>query len=139
MLGNSKELEKKKNFEKMTNEENIIYFFISEFGLNFIMILILLIIFISPQYHSAKTFTSKISNKIFDSNYSLKILINTTDLHITLNKPKRLDGSSIFVASLLEYKPDSFLMTGDIVDNWLGKHNMVGCKMKKIGKYITNL
>ena len=49
MLGNSKELEKMKNFEK-TNEENIIYFFISEFGLIFIMVLILLILFISPQY-----------------------------------------------------------------------------------------
>ena len=126
MLGNSKELEKMKNLEKMTNKENIIYFFISEFGLIFIMVLILLILFISPQYDSAKTFTSKISNKIFDSNYSPKILIHTTDLHITLNKPRRLDGSTIFVTSLLEYKPDSFLMTGDIVDNWLGKNNMVG-------------
>ena len=126
MLENSKELEKMKNFEKMTNKENIIYFFISEFGLIFIMVFILLIIFISPQYHSAKTFTSKISNKIFDSNYSPKIFIHTTDLHITLNKPRRLDGSTIFVTSLLEYKPDSFLMTGDIVDNWLGKNNMVG-------------
>ena len=126
VIENSKELEKFKNFGINTNEINIIYFFISEFGLIFIMGLILLIIYLSPQYHSAKTFTSKNSNTIFDSNYSPKILIHTTDLHITYIKPSRLDGSTIFLASLLEYKPDSFLMTGDIVDNWLGKNNMVG-------------
>ena len=83
---------------------NNIYFFISEFGLIFIMGLILLIIYLSPQYHSAKIFTSKNSNTIFDSNYSPKILIHTTDLHITYIKPSRLDGSTIFLASLLEYK-----------------------------------
>ena len=126
MFENSKELEKLKNLEIIKNEINIIYFFISEFGLVFIMGLILLIIYLSPQYHPAKTFTSKISNKIFDSNYLPKILIHTTDLHITRNKQNRLDGSTIFVTSLLEYKSDSFLMTGDIVDNWLGKRNSVG-------------
>ena len=131
MFENSKELENSNNFENNTNKINIIYFFISEFGLIFIMGLILLIIYLCPQYHSAKTFTSKYYNKIFDINYSPKIFIHTTDLHITLNKPERLDGSSIFVASLLEYKPDSFLMTGDLVDNWLGKQSTVGGQNKE--------
>ena len=74
MFENSKEIEKLKNFETNTNEINIIYFFISEFGLLFIIGLILLIIYLLPQYHSAKTFTSKHSEKLFDPNYSPKIL-----------------------------------------------------------------
>ena len=41
-------------------------------------------------------------------------------------KPRSSDGLTIFLTSLLEYKPDSFLMAGEIVDNWLGKHNILG-------------
>ena len=104
---------------------NIIFFFISEFGLILILVIILFIFLISPQYHSAKTFISKISNP-FDSDYIPKIFIHTTDIHITLNNVKKLDGSSIFLSSLYEYKPDFFITTGDIVDNFIGKNHKMG-------------
>ena len=114
------------NLELNDCKISTIYFLISEFGLIFVLGFILLIIYLSPQYHPAKTFTSKNSNKIFDSNYIPKIFIHTTDIHITLNKPTKLDGSQIFMTSLLEYKPDSFLLTGDIVDNFIGKNKKMG-------------
>jgi len=107
------------------NKANIILFFISELSLLFIFGLFLLIIYFIPQYHSAKIFTSK-SAKVFNSNYIPKIFIHTTDLHISSKKQSLLDGSSIFLTSLYEYNPNLFLMTGDIVDNYIGKLNKVG-------------
>ena len=83
-----------------------------------ILVIILFIFLISPQYHSAKTFISKISNP-FDSDYIPKIFIHTTDIHITLNNVKKLDGSSIFLSSLYEYKPDFFI-------NFIGKNHKMG-------------
>jgi len=107
------------------NKVNTIYFFISELGLLFIFGLFLLILYLIPQYHSAKTFTSK-NYILFNSNYIPKIFIHTTDIHISSKKQRLVDGSSIFLSSLYEYKPDFFLMTGDIVDNYIGKLNKVG-------------
>ena len=108
-----------------TFKPNILFFFISEFGFILILVIILFIFLISPQYHSAKTFISKISDH-FDSDYIPKIFIHTTDIHITLNNVKKLDGSSIFLTSLYEYKPDFFITTGDIVDNFIGKNHKMG-------------
>ena len=114
---------KKSNEPK--NNANTIYFFLSELGLIFIVGIIIVILFFIPQYHSAKTFTSK-SVDIFNSNYIPKIFIHTTDIHISAKKHHLVDGSTIFLTSLYEYKPDSFIMTGDIVDNFIGKLNTVG-------------
>jgi len=114
------------NILKETNKVNIILFFISEFGFIFILGLILLLFYLIPQYHPAKVFKSKTQNQGFDSAYTPQIFIHTTDIHITLNKPKNLDGSSIFFTSLYEYKPDFFLMTGDIIDNFVGNPKKVG-------------
>lgn len=108
-----------------TNKVHTIYFFLSELSLFFIFGLFLLILYLIPQYHSAKTFTSK-DSIIFNSNYIPKIFIHTTDIHISSKKQNLVDGSSIFLNSLYEYKPDFFLMTGDIVDNYIGKLNKVG-------------
>ena len=83
-------------------------------------------LYIIPQYHPAKEFISKTQNQGFDPTYTPQIFIHTTDIHITLNKPKNLDGSSIFFTSLYEYKPDFFLMTGDIIDNFVGNPKKVG-------------
>ena len=107
----------------INNEDEIktLYFFITQIGFIFILLFILLIVYLSPQYHPSKTYTSKKSRKIFDPNYTPKIFIHTTDIHISLSNKKKLDGSSIFITSVVEYKPDCFLTTGDLVDNFINK------------------
>ena len=97
-----------KNKKKEDNKFKIIYFFITEFGFILLLGLILLLLFAIPKYHSAKIFTSKNSNILFDSNYNPKIFIHITDIHISQSKLHRLDGSSIFFISLIQYKPDFF-------------------------------
>ena len=114
------------NIPQKPHQIKIISFFLSEFGFVFILGFILLLLFIIPQYHSAKVFTSKTQNQGFDSTYTPKIFIHTTDIHITLNRPKKLDGTFIFLTSLYEYKPDFFLMTGDILDNYIGNSKNTG-------------
>jgi len=111
---------------KVNNKVNIILFFISEFGFIFILVFILLLLLLIPQYHPAKVFKSKTQNQGFDSEYIPQIFIHTTDIHVTLNKPQKVDGSSIFFTSLYEYKPDFFLMTGDIINNFVGNPKKVG-------------
>ena len=108
------------------NKIKIIYFFITEFGFIFILGIILLLLYVIPEYHSAKTFTSKISNLSFNSNYNPKIFIHITDIHISQSKSYRLDGSSIFLISLIQYKPDFFISTGDLVDNFQGRPEKLG-------------
>ena len=98
----------------------LLAFFISEYGFILIIIFLLLIFLCFPKYHKPKTFISKKSN-IFNSHYVPKIFLHLTDLHITLNRPNKLDGSLIFLNSILKYNADLILMTGDIVDNFEGK------------------
>ena len=81
---------------EIKNEINRIYFFISEFGFILILGFILIIIYLSPQYHPAKTFTSKKSKALFNSDYTPKIFIHTTDIHVSVSVVKRLDGTLIF-------------------------------------------
>ena len=126
MQESSQDMNNLDNILKETYKANIILFFISEFGFIFILGFILLLLYIIPQYHPSKEFTSKTQNLGFDSTYTPQIFIHTTDIHITLNKPKNVDGSSIFLTSLYEYKPDFFLMTGDIIDNFVGNPKKVG-------------
>ena len=95
----------------------IIQFFISEFGFIFLMLFSLFLVYVIPEYHSKKVFTSKkIPNFTFTEDPI--ILIHTTDLHMSITDMHRTDGSSIFLVSLCEYKPDLFLLTGDYVDNF---------------------
>ena len=108
------------------NTIKIIYFFITEFGFIFILGIILLLLYLIPEYHSAKTFTSKNSNLLFNSNYNPKIFIHITDIHISKSKSQRLDGSLIFLISLIQYKPDFFISTGDLVDNFQGRPEKLG-------------
>ena len=94
-----------------------IQFFISEFGFIFLMLFSLFLVYVIPEYHSKKVFTSKkIPNFTFTEDPI--ILIHTTDLHMSITDMHRTDGSSIFLVSLCEYKPDLFLLTGDYVDNF---------------------
>ena len=124
------ENEELKKFIIKQNKIKTLEFFISEFGFLIPFILILFILFIIPDYHSAKTFTSKISSP-FNPNYNPKIFIHTTDIHCSLSFPERLDSSTIFLKSLFEYNPDLFLLTGDYVDNFRKRYIKFGGQRKK--------
>ena len=101
----------------------IIQIFISEIGFIIVILFILLIVYLIPEYHPAKTIISKnISNFIF--NQDPIIMIHTTDIHISSTRMQRTDSSSIFIISLCEYNPDIFLMSGDYVDNIKKGENM---------------
>ena len=95
--------------------------------------LVLLIVYLIPEYHPAKIITSKNStNFIFDQDPI--IMIHTTDIHISTTRMERTDSSSIFIMSLCEYNPDIVLMTGDYVDNnkqgeKMGMQNLEDWKM----------
>ena len=115
IINQNSEASEKTKKEEIKNEINKIYFLISEFGFILMLGFILIIIYLSPQYHPAKTFTSKKSKALFNSDYTPKIFIHTTDIHVSVSVVKRLDGTLIFLTSLLEYKPDLFLMTGDLI------------------------
>ena len=86
---------------------NITQILLSEFGFILILGLILFLVYIIPQYHSKKIFTSK---QKLDYNNDPIIFIHTTDFHMSINKKERTDGSSIFMMSLIEYNPE-FILT----------------------------
>ena len=89
---------------------------LSELGFIILMGFTLLLIYVIPQYHSERIFTSK-NKSNFEFNNDPIILLHTTDIHISENRKQRTDGSSIFLMSLCEYNPDLVLLTGDYIDN----------------------
>ena len=89
---------------------------LSELGFIILMGFTLLLIYVIPQYHSERIFTSK-SILNFEFNKDPIILLHTTDIHMSVNRKERTDGSSIFLMSLCEYNPDLVLLTGDYTDN----------------------
>ena len=106
------------------NYIGIIQVLLSEFGFIFILGFILFIAYLIPEYHSKKIFTSK---KDLEFNHDPIIFIHTTDIHISINRKERTDGSSIFMMSLIEYNPNFFLLTGDYVDN-VKEGQYMGCQ-----------
>ena len=94
--------------------KSIIQVVLTQFGFILILALVLFISYLIPEYHSKKIFTSK--NGLEFTQDPL-IMIHLTDIHISVNKKERTDGSSILMMSLIEYNPDLFLLTGDLVDN----------------------
>ena len=95
---------------------NTIQILLSELGFIFLMFLTLLLLNIIPEYHKEKIFSSKnIEN--FEFTDDPIILIHTTDLHISTRNKEKIDGSTLFMMSLLKYNPDIILLTGDYVDN----------------------
>ena len=101
-------------------------FLISEFGIFFIIIFIVILFFNVPQYHPSKTFHSKNVNS-FNSNYEPKILFHLTDTHTNTNSDLTLkrNGSFKFLRSFINYKPDLILSTGDVVDNFINSSHFV--------------
>ena len=113
----------------------IIQFFLSEFGFIIVIGLIMILVSVIPQYHPSKIFTSK-NIPDFEFNKDPIILIHTTDLHMSITRKERTDGSSILLMSLCEYNPDLFLLTGDYVDNIkkgqkMGEQNIEDWKIYK--------
>jgi hypothetical protein len=102
-------------YKKNNNCFRIIQILLSEFGFLFLLLIIFFISYLIPQYHSPKIFTSK-NNLEFTQDPI--ILIHTTDIHISVNKEERTDGSTLLIMSLCEYNPDLVLLTGDYVDNF---------------------
>ena len=127
-----KEPSSNKNYKFASiNIKTLIQILISEFGFFIILGLILLISFLIPKYHKAKTFISKKYDDSvkFNPNLDPIILIHTTDLHLSAKYDYRTDGSSIFFLSLCQYKPDLMLLTGDYSNNVdendeMGKQNL---------------
>ena len=108
-------------YQKNNNCFRIIQILLSEFGFIFLLLIIFFISYLIPQYHSPKIFTSK-NNLEFTQDPI--ILIHTTDLHISVNKEERTDGSTLLMMSLCEYNPDLVLLTGDYVDNFKKNKNL---------------
>ena len=94
--------------------------FLAEFGFIIILLIIMLFLLI-PQYHPSKKYMSKIVNTTFDSNYKPKIFLHFSDILLSKGLSYKLDGSLLFLNSFLNYKPDLILFTGNIVDNYKGK------------------
>lgn len=106
-----------------TNQNiRIIPFFISEYGFFLTLLIIFYVSTFIQKYHSPKIFISK-KAKSFNSDYTPEIFLHISDIHLTNNNPLRLDGSLIFLNSVLNYNPDLILLTGDMVDNFKGKRN----------------
>ena len=84
--------------------ENIrkIPFFISEFGIFFIIVFTVILFFFFPQYHNPKIFRSK-EAKSFNPNYEPKILFHLTDTHTNTHRGSRLkkNGTIIFLNSFI--------------------------------------
>ena len=97
------------------NYKQTIQILLSELGFIFVLGLIIFFAYIIPENHSKKVFTSK-EKTTFEKDPI--ILLHTTDIHISIKKSERTDGSSIFMMSLCEYNPDLVLLTGDYVDNF---------------------
>ena len=106
------------NEEEIVNEIKLFPYFLSEFS---IILIILLIVFISsfiPQYHSSKIFYSKKLNSSFNPDYIPKILFHLSDIHVSNKRPSRTNNSYTFLKEFIKYEPDLILNTGDIVDNY---------------------
>ena len=110
-----------KNLNQNSISNNInctkaIQILISELAFIFFMCLIMLIIYVIPEYHNAKIFNSK-NGKNHKFNQDPIILIHVTDPHVSTKSTQKIDGSTVLMMSLLKYNPDIFLLTGDYVDN----------------------
>ena len=113
-----------------------IQIFLTEFGFLFLILLIFLISYLIPEYHSPKIFKSK---ENLEFNQDPIILLHTTDLHISLKRKGRTDGSTIFMMSLCEYNPDLVLMTGDYIDNFKKNQHLGYQNLKEWKIYNTSI
>ena len=133
------------NKVNLINEEEIISkiklfpYFMTEFGLILIILLIVNIFYCIPQYHPSKVFYSKKSDSSFNPNNIPKILFHLTDIHISNKRPSRFNDSYNFLKTFIKYEPDLIIKTGDIVDNYKDiKHQLLGLQWKPDWELYNN-
>ena len=119
--------------ENINNSQLICFYFTSELGFLILIFFILLLIYISPSYHPSKTFYSKSLNIPFNTSSVPKILLHTSDIHVSHNSLNRRNHSYEFLKLILKYSPDIILSTGDNSDNFerVNKSKRVGKQLKK--------
>ena len=105
---------------KIKTQLKVIPYFISEYSIYLLTVLIVLIFLIIPQYHSGKTVKSKINHLPFNKNYIPKILAHFTDIHVSHIFEHKTNGSYNYIKEFIKYKPDLILATGDFIDNFEG-------------------
>ena len=123
-------------FQNSNNCIKTVQIFITEFGFLFLILLIFLISYLIPEYHSPKIFESK---QNLEFNHDPIILVHTTDLHISIKREGRTDSSTLFMMSLCEYNPDLVLMTGDYIDNFKKKQHFGFQNLKEWNIYNTTI
>ena len=107
------------NFEKnMFLCKNVFYFFISEFGWFLIICLIVFLGFKYQYYHPPKTYISKNPKEPWNSDYTPKIFLHMTDIHISFYLGYRTNSSTNYFSEFLKYYPDLILNSGDVVDSY---------------------
>jgi predicted MPP superfamily phosphohydrolase len=123
-IQNNSSVNQETNIQKMNLEknhfycQNIIYFFISEYSWLLIICLIVFLSFIYPYYHPPKVYYSKIPKEPWNSDYTPKIFLHMTDIHISFYLGYRTNGSTNYFEDFLNYKPDLILNSGDVVDSY---------------------
>ena len=123
-IQNNSSVSQETNKQKMNLEKNhfyclnIIYFFISEYAWLLIICLIVFLSFIYPYYHPPKVYYSKIPKEPWNSDYTPKIFLHMTDIHISFYLGYRTNGSTNYFEDFLKYKPDLILNSGDVVDSY---------------------
>ena len=98
--------------------KNIFYFFISEYAWFLIILTIVLFGFLFPYYHPPQLFFSKFPKEPWNSDYTPKIFMHISDIHISFYLGFRTNGSTDYFSDFLDYKPDLILNSGDVVDNY---------------------
>ena len=115
-------LQKNNNAQNYFGYQNIIYFFVSEYGWFFIICLIIFFSFIFPYYHPPGKYFSKIPKEPWNSDYTPKIFLHLTDIHISFYVGDKTNKSTKYLDDFLHYNPDLILFTGDAVDNFEEKY-----------------
>ena len=98
--------------------KNVIYFFLSEYGWFLIFCIIIFLSFKYQYYHPPKTYISKSPKEPWNSDYTPKIFLHMTDIHISFYLGFRTNGSTDYFSDFLKYNPDLILNSGDVVDSY---------------------
>ena len=98
--------------------KNVIYFFISEYAWFLIIGLTVFLGFKYQYYHPPKTYISKSPKETWNSNYTPKIFLHMSDIHISFFLGYRTNASTDYYSDFLNYNPDLILNSGDVVDSY---------------------
>ena len=100
------------------SKRNVFYVFLSEFAWFLITGIISFFAFKYQYYHPPKTYFSKTPKEPWNSDYTPKIFLHMTDIHISFYLGYRTNGSTDYYSDFLDYNPDLIINSGDVVDNY---------------------